>query len=116
MRQWRAHASSSGARARELRAQATVYTNGPIATIRRKFGHLCTLFIFGWRDATLISVHKSSVRPNLLETQRFVYTVRVPPASVPSRARILDGTRMPYLYCVRPHERAPRFANVPFRL
>ena len=38
------------------------------------------------------------------------------PASVPSRARILDGTRMPYLYCVRPHERAPRFANVPFRL
>lgn len=45
-----------------------------------------------------------------------MYTVRVSPASVPSRARILDGTRMPYLYCVRPHERAPRFANVPFRL
>lgn len=116
MRQWRAHAPSGGARARELRAQATVYTNGPIATIRRKFCHLCTLFTFGPRDATLISVHKSSVRLNLLETQRFVYTVRVSPASAPSRARILDGALMPYLYCVRPYERAPGFANVPFRL
>ena len=42
----------------------------------------------------LISVHKSSFRLNLLETQRFVYTVRVSPASTPSRARILDGTRI----------------------